>query len=1012
VTELLSNKIGVPLPYSPLYQSIHVILFGALSLSALSMSTAANAAIEDLSSRSVITSATVAAEPNTNPVTNNTPVMATGAAAFSTDNDAFLYDTTYKNETAASTEQATTPERLTEDNAASPAEALGTNDSLEENNLLAVENPTVIEEPVANTSSNSTKDIQADDDSIQRSLERLAEHYELVPLAERQQKNKVNLSDLLNLEQSVVVAPKPTRMPNGLPSNTSAKNNSLYDSSLNSDTLNSRARCEGRWIYPQANAKAALITGADGVVRPDMSLYAESDYGYYDNVDYAELSGNVIIDQGTQHIEADKIVVNLTSGVAAAQGKVMFTDAAVSPTTGAGEQLTAPTTDGGIIGVADSLAYNTETGQSTAKDVAFASVPLQAHGYAKRLNRPSETRYELDDVMFTTCPPTDRKWQLDAKNIDIDTETGRGVATNSTFRIADIPVLYLPYFNFPIDARRSSGFLTPRASIGSENGLELDIPYYFNLAPDYDATLNTHLYTNRNPMLSGEFRYLTENYGEGRLTGSYLPDDRKYDGEDRSSFFYDHYWASEKVPHLDGDITYKYVSDADYLTDFDTLGLADNNINLPRRARLSYYNDLLTGELKVETFQSLKAFTNDNVAIADKDKPYSRLPQLNLNYRLPWSEKIDITGVHDSAYFKKSIDDGSEVEKSGVRLYNKLSASYPVERAWGYVTPQVSLQHLLTSYDQDSLDDNQLDREDGRQSVFVPQMSVDAGLHLSRTGSPFGWFDETLGGYQLLSPRVKYTYSPFEEQNSLPNFDTRIASINYKQLYADSWFLGHDRLQDLHAVTPGLNYRYVDAMGVTRFDGSIAEQFYLKNGEVTLSEESPVFTEPSSGMVWEASTQPYQNFWVDLSGAVTNSYDLNYLTTELRYQPTEDSLFNVGYIKRREDVNTNQLPLSAVTASTVFPINGNWRMLAQGQYDLKRDRMLDALLGVDFEDCCFGFAVYGRRYYNDLNLSDKPNQAIMAEIRLNGLGDSTSRLTRLLSDKILGFEPVQRAWKD
>ena len=1004
------------MPYSPLYQSIHVILFGALSLTTLSMSAAANAAINDISSRTVISSATAAksaahSDTATLPYENeardsaidSVPDVHAPNAANATKEDAFLFDSTI----------STDPDLPDLDETAANADSIAINsksDQTATSNLTASAAATLTTEPVpsalpANTQAN-TQANQADDDSIQRSLERLAEHYELIPEEETQQRkqNGLTLENLLNLDQNLPATTQSTQLSSNLSSRTAAPNTN--------DTLNSSARCDGRWVYPQANSKAALITDANGVVRPDMKLYAESDYGYYDSVDYAELSGNVIIDQGSQHIEADKIVVNLSSGVAAAQGKVMFTDTAVSPSAGAGKQLTAPTTEGGIIGVADSLAYNTETGQSTAKDVAFASVPLQAHGYAKRLNRPSETRYELDDVMFTTCPPTDRKWQLDAKNIDIDTATGRGVATNSTFRIADVPVLYLPYFNFPIDARRSSGFLTPRANIGSENGLELDIPYYFNLAPDYDATLNTHLYTNRNPMLSGEFRYLTENYGEGRLTGSYLPNDRKYDDEDRSSFFYDHYWASDKVPHLDGDITYKYVSDADYLTDFDTLGLADNSINLPRRARLNYYNDFVTGELKVETFQSLKAFTSDNVVIADKDKPYSRLPQLNLNYRLPWSDKIDIKGVHDSAYFKKSIDDGSEAEKSGVRLYNKLSASYPVERAWGYVTPQLSLQHLFTSYDQDSLADNQLSREDGSQSVFVPQASVDAGLHLTRSGSPFGWFDSTLGGYQLLSPRVKYTYSPFKEQNSLPNFDTRIASINYKQLYADSWFLGHDRLQDLHAVTPGLNYRYVDATGVTRFDGSIAEQFYLNNGEVTLTEQAEVFREPSSGLVWEASTQPYQNFWLDLSGAVTNNYDLNYLTTELRYQPTANSLFNVGFVKRREDLNTNQLPLTALTASSVFPINNNWRVLAQGQYDLNHDKMLDALLGVDFEDCCFGFAVYGRRYYNDLNLSDKPNQAVMAEIRLNGLGDSTSRLTRLLSDKVLGFEPVQRAWKD
>lgn len=159
------------------------------------------------------------------------------------------------------------------------------------------------------------------------------------------------------------------------------------------------------------------------------------------------------------------------------------------------------------------------------------------------------------------------------------------------------------------------------------------------------------------------------------------------------------------------------------------------------------------------------------------------------------------------------------------------------------------------------------------------------------------------------------------DQNDIPNFNTRIASINYEQLFSDSWFLGYDRLQDLHAVTPGINYRYIDATGVTRFDGSIAEQFYIDDGRVTLENQQPVFSSSSSGMVWDTSTQPYNNFWVDVSGALTDDYDLNYITTELRYQPSDNSLFNVGFVKRQRDENTNQLPLSAFTASAVFPIN-------------------------------------------------------------------------------------------
>ena len=976
--------IGVPLLYSPLYQSIRLILFGALSLTGLTVSAA-----------TIATNHTQAAAP----LVSDSPSMTSGV------------DSVENNELSDVADNNIEDKSLDSLSAIEPARSQQITDN--DANNSAAQTP----QSVSKVKTPDNSRLNMNDESVQDSLVRLAEFYELTPDTEANTKttglNQANNTQ--NLEQNDAQ--------NRVTSETQTIPKVGKNLKLLPSAIDSAQRCDGQWVNPKPNPNyQRALEDADGqatnlnnLANNQAALFAESDYGYYDNVDYAELSGNVIIDQGSQHIEADKVLLNLTSGVAAAQGKVMFTDQATGTSNNQNSDkvtIANKASQGGLIGVADSLAYNTETGQSTADEVAFASVGLQAHGYAKRLNRPNETQYELDEVMFSTCPPTNRKWQFDAKSIDLDTDTGRGEAYNTTFRIADVPVFYLPYFNFPIDSRRSTGFLLPSASVGSKSGLEVDIPYYFNLAPNYDATLNTHIYTNRNPMLSGEFRYLTEQYGEGIFNGSYLPNDKEYDGEDRSSFFYDHYWSSNSIPRLSGDAKYSYVSDEDYLNDFDTLGLSDNTLNLPRRARLNYYNDYVDGELKVETFQTLNAFTNAGDALEDKDKPYSRLPQLSLNYRLPWSNAFDITGVHDSAYFKKSIDDGSEDEKSGIRVYNKLSAAYPIESAWGYIKPKLSLQHLYTSYDEDSLEDNELSKEDGSQSVFVPQASIDAGLHFYRAGSPFGAFDDTMGGYQLLSPRLKYTYSPFEDQNDIPNFNTRIASINYEQLFSDSWFLGHDRLQDLHAITPGINYRYIDATGVTRFDGSIAEQFYYGDGRVTLEDRTPVFNTSSSGMVWDTSVQPYNNVWVDVSGALNTSYDINYVTTELRYQPSDNSLFNVGFVKRQRDDNTNQLPLSAFTASAIFPVNNNWRVLAQGQYDYRSEKMLDALVGVDYEDCCFGFAVYGRRYYNDLNLKDKPTQAIMAEVRLNGLGSGSSRLTRLLADKVLGFEPVQTAWKD
>ncbi|WP_296405475.1 LPS assembly protein LptD [Psychrobacter sp.] len=849
-----------------------------------------------------------------------------------------------------------------------------------------------------------------EDDSVQKSLQRLAQFYQLQPedLGNSISPNG-NLVDNTNIIEAETFAPvaAPT----------------LFN--YKSDNAAAH-RCEGVWVSPNtsgadANYKQAIQRAQqqDGLsIANGLPLHAVADYGYYDNDTYVELAGNVEMMQDGKLVTADQIALDLNTGLAGAKGGVLLADSgssALKQPNKTSSNSNANSINQGMIAVADELAYSTKSDKATAYDVAFASVPMQAHGYAHRMNKPDDSHYELEKVMFSTCPPTDRKWQIEAQQIDIDTESGRGEAYDATFRLGKVPVLYLPYFNFPVDDRRSSGLLTPSARIDSESGLKLSVPYYLNFAPNYDATITTDLYTNRNPMLTGELRYLTDHYGQGELTTAYMPRDKKYDDKDRTGVFYRHQWASENIPRLTADAVYSHVSDPDYINDFDDFGLVENRLNLPRRGRINYYNDFVDAQFKVETFQSLAATDANGNKITDKDKPYSRLPQLTIDYRLPKFDnildKFDISGTHDSAYFKKSINDGSENEKSGVRLYNEINATYPIEKTWGYVKPKVSLKHLYTAFDEESRIENNIAKNDNVQSAFVPSFSVDSGLNFYNSGSPFGWFDNSMGGYQLLSPRIKYNYSPYEKQSSIPNFDTRLASFDYDQLFADSWFLGHDRIADNNSVAVGLNYRYIDSMGITRFDGGIGDQYFITKSKVGLETDEGTLDTNTTGVAWRSSIQPYRNIWFDLNGALNSKNELNYISSQVRYNPTPNSLINLGVIERKQDRITNQSALSALTASAIIPINDKWRFLGQGQFDSRDHKFIDSTVGIDYEDCCYGFSIYGRSYYNDLNLEDKPTRAVMAEFRINGFGNKKSRLTRLLDNKILGFEPVDYLWK-
>ncbi|OBX62304.1 LPS biosynthesis protein [Moraxella osloensis] len=810
-------------------------------------------------------------------------------------------------------------------------------------------------------------------------------------------------------DTSATVA-NPTSNPNLLnPLTPDSQQSGAQENTQSKAATRKDAMCHGNWVYPTSTIYQQQALAAAATDQPNSSfpIYASADYGYYDNENYAELSGDVQINQGRQQISADKVVVNVQDGIAAAQGNVLLVDAAQSlqSTDGNPRVSLKDSPKGGLITVADELAYQTDSSKATAKDVAFASVPLQAYGYAKRLNKVDESRVEIDDVMFTTCAPDNPTWQINAKNIDINTDTGRGEAYNATLKVKNTPVLYLPYFNFPIDDRRTSGFLLPRGGFSTEGSFNVQLPYYFNLAPNYDATVTPTIFTDRNPMLTGEFRYLTEKLGYGSVLGSYLPNDKQYNDEDRTRFYYNHHWQSKDIPNLSIDALYQYVSDPKFLNDFETLGDETVQLNLPRRIQANYYNDYLTALAKIETFQTLDRNLTDSDKILDKDKPYDRLPQLSVKYRVPWVTQFDLTGISDFAYFKRPINDGSAPEQSGGRLYNKLTAAYPMMRTWGYVTPSISLQHLYTQFDQESADANGLDENSKSQSIFVPQFSIDSGLNFFKTGTPFGKFDESLGGYQLLSPRLKYVYSPYKDQTDVPNFNTRLASLNFSQLYEDSWFLGYDRLPDNNHLTPSLNYRYIDGNGLTRLDASVGKQIYLSDIRVHLDNTDDGLKIDNTGTVFEVSTQPRQDFWVDLDGSVDDNADLNYINTQFRYAPTYNSLYNLGYIKRNES-RFGQKALSAFTGSAVLPINDNWQFLGAVQYDNEKSRFSDVLAGFTYDSCCYGLSIYARRYYDELSDKDSADHAIMAEISLNGLSNKgDGRLASLMRNRVLGYDP-------
>ncbi|MEC7119321.1 MAG: LPS assembly protein LptD [Pseudomonadota bacterium] len=732
--------------------------------------------------------------------------------------------------------------------------------------------------------------------------------------------------------------------------------------------------CRGVWVTP-IPAQAAFETS---VPPADEPITVTADYGYYAPDGRAELSGDVHISQTNRLLTANQIQLNPQRTTVEATGDVQLSEAGL-------------TTSG------EKIRYNMQDQSAEFSNSRYVSETLQAHGQAEHVARNASGILELKNTAFSTCEPDNQVWTLKTAQLELNPDTGRGTAKRSTLYIHDTPIISLPWFNFPIDDRRSSGFLIPKAGYTNDGGLEASIPYYFNLAPNYDLTLTPRIMTERYGMLEAEARGLTEHYGAAVLSGGYLPSDPRYDHQDRTRASLQHDWVIN--PEFTSVIDLNYVSDKDYFTDLGNDPLVSNHLNQERSLSLFYQSqkvDGLTGTFRVQGFQTV------DPATPDIDRPYARLPQLLLNYHSGSPLGWQYDAQHDSAYFKRSITDGSGIENSGIRVYNQLSTQYNYRRSWGHVIPAFSAQHVLYQYDEDSLDSQNRSKDDAVRDAVVPQFSLDAGLILKRQGQFL----------QTLEPRLFYAYSPYVNQDDFPNFDSAPISRSYNQLFRTHRFIGHDRLEDNHFATLGLVHRLYDQDGLELLRLGIGQSRYFKDRRVRLNADDAIATERNSGPALELSSQLTEHLRID-STALWQSNGSNASTiAQLNYQNPNGHIYHAGYIQRREVFEQNQQALRQVTAGIIQPIHQQWRAFGYLQYDLDKRITRDGLFGLDYDSCCWRVALYGRSYYNDLDdpSTTKPRRLIMAELTLKGLGGLSGNLANLLRQKIIGYSQVENTW--
>lgn len=662
--------------------------------------------------------------------------------------------------------------------------------------------------------------------------------------------------------------------------------------------------------------------------------------------DALKLEGRVEIQRADQRIEADVVDYDRAHDKVDARGHVRYHD----------ERLY----------IRGSRAQSQlEKGTSQLEDVEYRMMDTGGNGRAARAEVIDDNRRRYFDVDYSTCPPQARAWEIRASRIDTDDERNTGVARDLSLRFKGVPLLYLPYASFPLREERKSGLLYPQIGSGSEGGLDLTLPYYLNLAPNYDATLYPRIITMRGFQFGGEFRYLWPNQ-QGLVTGTFLPSD-DLAGIDRHSYHAEHFGSFG--PDYQLLVNLNRVSDDRFFEDLgDSLHSASTTL-LPSYA-------YLRGRGEWWNF----TFGGDDYQVTDPRltraaEPYRRLPRATFDARyalLPWFE----AGVaSEGAIFSK--DNAVEGTRVDVMPY----VSFPIERSGWFLRPELALRQ--TNYELD----NQLRDTPTRTTPIV---SVDTGLLFERN---ITWFDRALR--QTLEPRLYYLFVPYRNQDNLPLFDTQELTFSFGQLFRTNRFAGADRQGDANQITLALSTSiFEESSSDELLRASIGQIRYFDEQRVQLP-GVPERDFSQSAYVAEVDVKLDDRWRV----AVSQQYDPEAERTDLssiRLQRRfgERSLVNLSYRYRRDLIEQ-------LDGSLVIPVSDRWRMVARWLYSLPEQRTLEAFAGVEYQSCCYAVRLLGRHYVR--TFEGDSNNSIFLELEFNGLGAIGRGTEDFLTRAILGY---------
>ena len=590
-----------------------------------------------------------------------------------------------------------------------------------------------------------------------------------------------------------------------------------------------------------------------------------------------------------------------------------------------------------------------------------------ARGSASSINLAGEDHYQLYNATYTTCQPGDNDWYLKLHELTLDTASQIGTAHGATLEFKDTPILWTPWINFPLNDARRSGFLSPVIGTTGNSGASITLPWYWNIAPNYDATFNPTVISKRGFELGGEFRYLTPTMN-GTINGDFLPD--KLTGTDRWDSFIQH--NETFADGVSGHVIYQAVSDNNFFRDLSNQLSFTSLAILDQEAGASWTTQYGTGSVLVQQFQTLQ---DPNAPIIP---PYARMPELT------WVTDKPIIGGAEFNLYSDLTRFVHPTLVNGDRFVFNPSVSLPMMTPFGYITPKVGIDY--TAY---QLGINNTTNQ-SRYSRTLPVVSVDSGMYFDRDTNLFGR-DYT----QSLEPRLYYVYIPYQNQSQLPNFDTALLDpINYATLFTENRFVGYDRINDANEMTMAMTSRFTDnETGLERFRVSVGERFYFSPEQVTLPGIAPI-TSSSSDILADIGGQINDHWRAETAISYnTNSGQTDDESFIINYQPARGKVINISYRSLAGELNQ-------IDISTQWPLSSRWYALMEYDYSLLDSSLVQGLAGLEYNAGCWAI----RTVFQTIAIAaNTTSTSFFIQLELNGLGNLGSNPLEALNLSIPGY---------